>query len=396
MSEARLDQIVKGAPSPNVTIPQVAADSSSPDPNTLQHIIEDKKPASHPPSADPTATLPSSPPQIYLNLLILEASLRSQYLTLRARRRQHLFFLYLLTLWTSFFGYVLFFRTREDGRGVGGSPYWLFDVASKICFMGGVLTAVLIWATGQWERGVRWPRRWLGITNRGLRGMNLKIVVIKGPWWKRLASYAALVFPYSLLFSSQGTAFHYIEYPEKRHAASSSRFVYRDGHQFKNARLEDIERGGDHIRLLLLPKPFSPEFRENWEVYRTEYWDKENERRQELRKVYKRRQKQLAKEQGGWLWWTGLASLRTKRAEKDLEKSFTRPTSQRKRRTSSIHGREQHSRSSSRSSAAVSGRRYLNAEVPSLSKRASTISNSSYGSTASEAGDSEKSALIEE
>ena len=424
MSDAKLDQIVKGAPSPSVTLPQVAAgDSDAPNDNTLQEIIEDKKPASHTPASDPTAALPSSPPQIYLNLLILEASLRSQYLTLRARRRQHVFFLSLLSIWTAFFGYVLFFRPREDGKGIGGSPYWLFDVASKICFMGGLLTALLIWATGQWERGVRWPKRWLGTTNRGLRGMNLKLVLIKGPWWRRFGSWCAQILPYPTLFYSQGSSFHYIEFPEKRQLTSSSKYVYRDGHLFKNARLEDVHRGGDHVRLLLLPKPFSPEFRENWELYRAEYWERENERRAELRKVVRRRLNELAKAQGGWLWWAGWRGWRPRKTERDLEKTYQRQPSQRKRRASSIQNKEGHSRSSSRSSVtpdfdevrvlrrggrtagSVSGRssrpshlaspeqrQLLSPETSRLSKRPSTISNSS--STASEAGDSEKSSIL--
>ena len=427
MSEAKLDQIVKGAPSPNVSLPEVAAAAVSEEKgeSPLQEIIEEKKPASHPPASDPTATLPSSPPQIYLNLLILEASLRSQYLTLRARRRQHVFFLNILTLWTSYFGYVLFFRPREDGKGVGGSPYWLFDMASKIFFMGGVLTALLIWATGQWDRGVRWPRRWLGVTNRGLRGMNLKIVVIKGPWWARLSSYFTLVFPYSSFFAAQGSSFHYIEFPEKRLVSSTNKYTYREGHQSRNARLEDIESGGNHVRLLLLPKPFSPEFRENWEIYRNEYWERENERRAELRKVVHKRQRDAAKQQGGWFWWTGWGGLRRSKTERDLEKTFQRPPSLRKRRGSSFQGKEPHSRSSSRSSAVTDGddargsRRggrptgsltarhsksgqvagvearssLLNPDATAtLSKRASSISNSSE--TTSEAGDSERSTVL--
>ena len=421
MSEAKLDQLVKGAPSPSTSLPAVAAASSEETgSSSIQEVVEAKKPASHPPSSDPTAVLPSSPPQIYLNLLILEASLRSQYLTLRARRRQHLFFLYALTLWTSYFGYVLFLRPREDGRGIGGSPYWLFDITSKICFISGVLTAVLIWATGTWDRGVRWPRRWLLTTNRGLRGMNLKIVVMKGPWWKRLISVITLLFPYSSFFSSQGSNFQFIELPEKRLVASNSKYVYREGHQLRNSRLEDIESGGDHVRLLLLPKPFSPEFRENWEFYRSEYWERENDRRAELRKVVWKRQRDQAKQQGGWLWWIGWKGLRKGGEERDVERTYQRQHSQRKRRGSSLQGKEAHSRSSSRSSimseaddargvrrggrttASVSGRQLkpshlvnaetLSPETSKLTKRASTISNSS--SNASEPGDSEKSSVL--
>lgn len=356
MAESRLDRIVKGAPAPDVTPPQVAAAALKQEssPAIASDLLESKKPASQQSVSDPLALLPSSPPQIYLNLLILEASLRSQYLTLRARRRQHVFFLIILALWTSYFGYVLFFRPREDGKGVGGSPYWLFDMGAKIFFMGGVLTWVLIWATGQWERGVRWPRRWVGITNRGLRPMNLKVVLLRGPWYQRIGSYLAMLFPLTSFSRSQGSSFHYIELSEKRVAASSARYSYRDGHQIRNARLEDIEYGGDYVKLLLLPKPFSPEFRENWELYRAEYWEKENERRADLANVVRKQQKEIAKQQGGWLWWIGWRGWRSQLPGNDLERVFhpsshSRQVSTRKRRPSTAQ-RDSHSRSSSRSS----------------------------------------------
>lgn len=76
--------------------------------------------------------------------------------------------------------------------------------------------------------------------------------------------------------------------------------------------------------LLLLPKNFSSEFRENWETYRTEYWDRENERRAALRRKVRMHRRSKAKEIGGWKWWTGfwrfLPSHRTMRRPHDLEK----------------------------------------------------------------------------
>ncbi|KAL1647778.1 Nem1-Spo7 phosphatase regulatory subunit [Diplodia intermedia] len=277
MSEAKLDQLVKGAPPPTVTAPQVAA-------------------AVRP--TDPTSLLPSSPPQIYLNLLILEASLRSQYLTLRARRRQNTFVLTLLALWTASFGYALFLRPREDGTGVGGSVYWVVDTGEKLAFTSGIVTAVLFWATGQWERGVRWPRRWIAVANRGLRSMNCKIVLIKGPWWREMVSHLSFLIPYQLFFPTPGSSYHYVE-PDKKdprlRLAQNDRVLLE----------EDVAPGGDYVKLLLLPKPFSADFRQNWEIYRTEYWEKENERRAELRGRIKQRERELAKQEGGWLWWTG-------------------------------------------------------------------------------------------
>ncbi|KAF2135869.1 uncharacterized protein K452DRAFT_292875 [Aplosporella prunicola CBS 121167] len=294
MSESKLDQIVKGAPPPTVTAPQVAQQARS----------SDAAPSSRPP--DPTSLLPSSPPQIYLNLLILEASLRAQYLTLRARRRQNTFVLTLLAVWIFWFSYAVVLRPREDGRGVGGSVYWVIDVSEKMFLIGGVVMGVLFWGTGQWERGVRWPRRWVGVANRGLRSMNCKIVLIKGPWWRELLSHLSFLLPYPLFSSNPGSSYHYIEYPLKHHP-SHSHLRHTTGLQSGGREIleEDVAPGGDYIKLLLLPKPFSADFRQNWEMYRTEYWEKENERRAELRKRLKLRELETAKREGGWLWWTG-------------------------------------------------------------------------------------------
>lgn len=305
---ASLDQLVKGAPAPES---KLSASSSPP-------------PASS--AFDPLSTLPSSPPQIYLNLLILESSLRAQYLALRERRRQNTFFCMLLALWIAYFSYALFLRPREDGRGVGGSVYWVVEMGEKVALMGGIVTGILIWGTGQWERGVRWPRRWLAVANRGLRGMNTKIVVIRGPWWRELLSYLSFLFPYSSFFT--GGNFHYVEPEMIKRVGGRQHYnnnYYYDGHSDDGLVEEDLAPGGDYIRLLLLPKSFSPEFRENWDEYRTDYWEKENERRAQLRRRLRERERQLARQEGGWLWWLGLgywrSSSRRRRERAAAEKS---------------------------------------------------------------------------
>ncbi|KAI9824386.1 MAG: hypothetical protein M1832_001921 [Thelocarpon impressellum] len=300
MAESRLDQVVKGAPAPGATL----SPSSRPSTAGSAATTPDHEPD------DPMASLPSSPPQIYLNLLILEASLRSQYLTLRARRRQHTFFLMILTAWIGYFFYALFMRPREDGKGLGGSVYWVVEMAEKVALMGGVVTAMLIWGTGQWERGVRWPRRWVGIANRGLRNVNSKLIVVKGPWWRELLSAISFLFPYSSLFPAAESSFQYVDHiPETgrrpRHGWDDRETVTVE---------EDLSPGGDYVKLLLLPKPFSPDFRENWELFRTEYWEKENERRLELRQRLRRKQQEIAKKEGGWLWWTGWQNWRRTKA----------------------------------------------------------------------------------
>ncbi|KAL6708091.1 Nem1-Spo7 phosphatase regulatory subunit [Coniothyrium glycines] len=380
MAPHTLDQLVKGAPATNTSLQQVAESVSNDPPpysasilSEAPHDANDRLPnlkTRSPTLNDPISLLPSSPPQIYLNLLILEASLRSQYLTLRARRRQNTFVLTLLALWIGFCFYLLWLRPREDGKGIGGSQYWLVDMLQKVGFITGVVTALLFWATGQWERGVRWPRRWVGIANRGLRGMNAKIVVIRGPWWRELVEWGHFVVPFTggLWGGEQGgSSYHFINVAqEHKHSLEGGRPRHRIIEDGKEYAEEDIAPGGDYIKLLLLPKPFTPDFRQEWEVYRNEYWANENERRAELRKRIRTRQREIAREEGGLFWWTGWRGWKRARGlgvrSADVEKSGHRhthshsslaPNGPRKRRPStlqSVRGRDaSHSRSSSRS-----------------------------------------------
>lgn len=290
-----IDSIVKGAPQPG-------QDVKSP-PTGTSPIGTDKP-------GDPLSQTPSSPSMIYLNMLILEASLRAQYLELRARRRKHTFFLSLLCLWLAGFGYALFFAPREDGIGVGGSVYWVVDMTEKVCFISGIITGMLIWATGIWERGIRWPRRWFGISNRGLRGFNCKLVIVKRPWWREVGSFLAWFFTYGA-FSSTAGRYRAVEPSILREVERELNLSHYDhphlsmvrGDEEKGSHEEDLAPGGDYVKLLLLPKPFSPNFRENWEVYRTEYWERENERRALLRNKLKAREKEVAQQQSPWFWW---------------------------------------------------------------------------------------------
>lgn len=347
MSGFKLDQIVKGAPQPGTSVPSVI--SRSPSPVASTERAESTAPQATPllPS-DPLVTLPSSTPQIYLNLLILEASLRSQFLTLRARRRQNTFFLFLLGIWTTWFAYLLFLCPREDGSGVGGSVYWVVEMGEKVALMGGIVTGMLIWGTGQWERGVRWPRRWVGVANRGLRNINAKIVVIKGPWWRELLSSLVFLFPYSSFFPAQASSYHYIDPTTVKRSGG---VLEDDGDGVW--REEDLSPGGDYIKLLLLPKLFSPDFRENWELYRLEYWEKENERRANLRYAVRKRERNLAREQRGRFWWIGWqgTKLPSDTAGKDdIEKSHHLHQVDKESKRHSYSRTNSHSRNTSRSS----------------------------------------------
>lgn len=185
--------------------------------------------------------------------------------------------------------------------------YWVVDMGEKMGFVGGAVTWCLVWGTGLWDRGVRWPRRWVGVTNRGLRGFNMKVVVIKGSMWKELLGYLSLFGPFGYWVGTKGMRYEYVPRDIERTPGGEKEKArkFEDPKRGDHWIEEDVAPGGDTIKLLLLPKPFSPDFREDWDTYRIAYWDKENERRAALRKVIKLRDRERAKREGGWLWWTG-------------------------------------------------------------------------------------------
>lgn len=290
---------------------------------------------------------------IYLNLLIMEASLRSQYLELRARRRHHTFFLVLLSLWVVFFGHQLYFAPREDGVGVGGSIYWAVEGAQKVCFMGGVVTAVLVWATGIWERGIRWPRRWFAISNRGLRAFNCKLVIMRRPFWAEALSTIGFFLTYGLYSHTASSSYRRVE-PSLLREVERELQISGDNHptlilphddEERGGHEEDLAPGGDYVKLLLLAKPFSATFRENWELYRTEYWERENERRALLRAKVKDHDKHLAKQQYGMFWWLPWASAHPRPRAKDRVRHLPMVKEHRRRGSSVRRGSNSSSRS---------------------------------------------------
>ena len=314
-----MDRLVKGAPPPDMSPDQVAAEAKS---KAFQHSITAPIPPAPATTHDPRDALPSSPPQIYLNLLILEASLRLQYLSLRTRLRLHLLLLAFLAAWILLFTYLLFLRPREDGRGVGGSVYWMLEAAEKLGWCSGLVTALLFGATGMYDRGVRQPRRFLAHTNRGLRGFNLKVVVVRGGLFAELASWPLVLLdpfgwgreprvnfqlvPRDIEALGKETSREAAQLlpPDANHPSRSS--DPWNAHAARHGlREEDLAPGGDTLRLLLLPKPFSPDFREGWDAFRLDYWERENTRRAALRALVRTRARAVARKQGGWLWWTG-------------------------------------------------------------------------------------------
>ncbi|KAI6785304.1 Sporulation-specific protein-like protein [Emericellopsis cladophorae] len=375
-----LDSMVKGAaPQPAAAEAAKAAAGTTP----IQHANHSSHVDPMKPSSDPTNNAPNSPSMVYLNLLILEASLRAQFLELRARRRHHTFFFALLGVWIVFFTYKLFFAPREDGQGVGGSIYWALEGVQKVCFMGGICTAILVWSVGIWERGIRWPRRWFAISNRGLRGFNCKLVLIRSSWYAEALSTVGFFLTYGLFSHTASSSYRHVE-PGILREVERELSLTTDAHptlvlpqddEEKGGHQEDLAPGGDYVKLLLLAKPFSSNFRENWELYRTEYWERENERRALLRKKVREHDRKLAKQQFGWLWWLPFRCIRSAHHMHHGEHHEPKPhhhrhpavERERKRRSSSV-------RRGSMSSSRPQTPALESVEEPSVSRRTSSAS----------------------
>jgi hypothetical protein len=236
--------------------------------------------------SNPLDSVPSSPSQIYLNLLILETSLRSQYLTLLARRRKFTFFLIVLFVWMSYFLYRFFV--------LGGSPYYYVSHFEKLGLGGSIVTGFLYYATGLYHKTIVEPRRFVSVANRGLRGFNVKLVKIPLSswewvrwWWSwytfrpRSIKFTPMPVPRRRLSSTVKRAIQPLTSTSSATHSHSIPVPFSKQQYEEEEEVEEYLPGGLHIKLVILPKGFSPDFREGWEIYRTEFWEKENEARKD-------------------------------------------------------------------------------------------------------------------
>ncbi|RPB01192.1 hypothetical protein L873DRAFT_1842563 [Choiromyces venosus 120613-1] len=307
------DLAVKGSlPSTSSSSP-LSPSTSSPL-STLSSTAHPRPPL---PPGNPLDSAPCSPPQVYLNLLILEASLRSQYLHHLARRRKSTFFLLLLFLWVGFFFYRLFF--------LGGSPYYYLSLLEWLSFGGGVVTACLYYAIGLYHKSIVEPRRFFSMANRGLRGFNVKLVKIPLSykewvlWWWDWYTFspppASAHLPPARRTSTakrRTSSVHTRRPTPPIHThghttsisatvvggKSSSLLTPHPEEAMEDGDDDEVEEylpGGLHLKIVILPKRFTPDFREGWEIYRAEYWERENEIRANHRKELYRWRKNKSK-----------------------------------------------------------------------------------------------------
>ena len=319
---SKLDQSIKGHPNPaSITGQNAAAFVDIP---SIHTTLKSVRPSSTrtPTTKNILDNHPTAPPTIYLNLLILEASLRQQYKKLHLRRQKYTFFLFLLSLWTGFFFHAVYV--------VGPSPYSAVSTFQKLGLLGGLITFLLFWMSGLYAKTMVWPRKFVANVNKGLRVFNVKLVIVRGSLWQRAAGWMEILvvrhplgWQYALGWKrlSSGPATNRPPAKIRRFSSSSGSSLRRSSlagppgqttpgtpslpgippplsapaaaiaqktrsivsSQGSNSEsqldLENLIPSRTHVKLVIMAKGFSADFREGWELYRTEYWDKENERR---------------------------------------------------------------------------------------------------------------------
>lgn len=177
----------------------------------------------------PVEPAPYHPANVYRNLLIMEESLRTEYVQLRFTRRIYSIFFLCLIAGTVVLSYYVF---------LDPSIYRGVHFFNRLGLMILSVTIVLFYISGSYSTTLVHSRRFIHNTNKGLHELNVKLVKVPPTWLETLVDIV-----WSPAYAS---------------------------------------RPGRVVKLVLSPRAFNPDTIEGWEIYRQEYWNREHERRKRL------------------------------------------------------------------------------------------------------------------
>ncbi|RPA88129.1 hypothetical protein BJ508DRAFT_2844 [Ascobolus immersus RN42] len=266
-----------------------------------------------PPSASLPPDSPHHPSNIYHNLVLLEYDLRLQYLEQKAIRRLYSTIFYSTITITAWLGNRLF--------TFGGSPNTIIYAFERIFFFTGLAWLLYFYFSGEYQWKLVYPRKFVHNANRGMRQFNLKLVSVRMSWRERLEGLYYQFSPPHIPESRR----RYLAPPASSHPVRRKRAPSIAAHQRQRSttpepssvpkrptpsrlgtpssihssseaepdpprsrrpeflisqpeelKPSDLVPCGNYVKLVILPKGFSPEFREGWELYRMEFWEKEN------------------------------------------------------------------------------------------------------------------------
>lgn len=206
--------------------------------------------------------------KIFRNLLILEESLREQVIQQRALRRKYLIFLAVLCSLIASISHHLF-MTDAVHTSTGTKR-----VCLQLILLALIVTLMLYHLSGEYQKTIVLPRKFLSSTNKGLRQLNIRLVKIVTPWTDTFTDLIREILLYIVVATTE--LFHKIQPGSIRN---------------KNSRIEVFlitcqsqcqpRIGVTDVKLVLNARMFNTDIREGWELYRSEFWVNEGVRRRQ-------------------------------------------------------------------------------------------------------------------
>lgn len=214
--------------------------------------------------------------QIFKNLLILEESLRQQNAQQSRIKTKYTVFLLCMLIVLSLTAYVCAFGSQAGHSG-SKIEYWRI-FCQVVCSIDS-LTLVLYYISGEYNRTIAQPRRFLTYTNKGIRRLNIRLVKVHVKTTDRFLDLikVCLTFPTILIKWQCRQLLRVI--PRWQSLIKLNNWLV----EFEAKLQTSSARGGvESVKIVLNPRVFSTGTREQWELYRNEFWNKETIRRRRL------------------------------------------------------------------------------------------------------------------
>ncbi|RLV96099.1 Sporulation-specific protein SPO7 [Spathaspora sp. JA1] len=204
--------------------------------------------------------------KVFRNLLILEESLREQVIQQRAMRRKYLTFLALLcSIIASLIHHLFILDASMSSTGTT-------RVILQFLLLATIITLTLYHLSGEYQKTIVLPRKFLSSTNKGLRQLNVRLVKIKTPLIDKITDLIREISLYIVTINLD--MFHKIS-PFSIQNPNSKIEVFLVSCQSQcQPRI-----GVTDVKLVLNARVFNVDIREGWELYRSEFWINEGVRR---------------------------------------------------------------------------------------------------------------------
>ncbi|GMM39020.1 Nem1-Spo7 phosphatase regulatory subunit [Saccharomycopsis crataegensis] len=237
--------------------------------------------------------------KIFRNLLLLEQNLRMQYAEQQSLRTKFLLFYFTMIVSSMMIFLKLYFTSSSSTTSNNESEIIAFEDKNsswnlflKFFLVFQVITLTLFHISGEYKRTIVMPRRFLYLTNKSLRQLNLRLIRLPKSLIDQFLDICKFFLKVIVWLSIS-----FIEdfMPLKKVLINRNLCYVRDFLQFLKIlklRLVLIHLSSNYdqinlnstfnIKLSLNSRVFTPNIRESWELFRNEFWLREFNRRTKL------------------------------------------------------------------------------------------------------------------